>query len=52
MKYEYALVNLARVYNTIGCKNLAIRLAFFARGIAKEKWTIQESEKILFGEGE
>lgn len=51
MKYEYALVNLARVYNTIGCKNLAIRLAFFARGIAKEKWTIQESEKILFGEG-
>ena len=45
--YEFALVNLAEVDHLLGFKSLAIGLATYARGIAKDKWCITHAEAIL-----
>ena len=47
--YEYPIVNLAKVYSELGYKRLGVGLALLARGTAKDKWSIAEAEKILFG---
>ena len=46
--YEYPIVNLAKVYSELGYKRLGVGLALLARGTAKDKWSISESQKILF----
>lgn len=47
--YEYPIVNLARVYSELGYRRLGVGLALLAHGTAKDKWSITEAEKILFG---
>lgn len=47
--YEYPIVNLAKVYSELGYKRLGGGLALLSRGTAKDKWSITESQKILFG---
>lgn len=47
--YEYPIVNLAKVYSELGYKRLGVGLALLANGTAKDKWSIAESQKILFG---
>lgn len=47
--FEYAIVNLATVYKALGYESLGVRLAILACGTAKDKWSISESQKILFG---
>lgn len=47
--YEYPIVNLAKVYSELGHKRLGVGLALLAFGTAKDKWSITESQKVLFG---
>lgn len=46
--YAYSLVNCAKTYRYLGLFNLEITFAIKARGVAKDKWSVAESEKILF----
>ena len=46
--YEYPMVNLAKVYSDLGYKRIGVGLALMARGTAKDKWSIAESENVLF----
>lgn len=47
--YEYPIVNLATVYSDLGYKRLGVGLALLAFGTTKDKWSITESQKVLFG---
>lgn len=49
--YAYSLVNCAKIYGSLGLPKLEIAFAIKARGVAKDSWSIKESEKVLFGEG-
>ena len=45
---QFALTNLAIVYNKLCCPNLAVGMAILARGFAEDKWCVEKSEEVLF----
>ncbi len=46
-RFEYATVNLSAAYRDLKCPNLSVGLALYARGIARQKWSISQSELLL-----
>ena len=46
-EYEFALVNLADTYRSMGKKRLAAGTALLARGLSADKWCVSHSESVL-----
>lgn len=46
-EYEFALTNLSLAYGHLGFVNLSHAAAIVARGIARDKWCLTESTKVL-----
>ena len=46
---EYPMVNLAVVYSELGYKRLSVGLAMYARTRARQKWSVDMSEKLITG---
>lgn len=47
--YDFALVNLSETYQCLGFNKLALGMAVYARGVAKDPWCINHSEAVIKG---
>ena len=45
--YEFALVNLSETYQHLGFNKLALGMAIYARGVAKDPWCVSHSESVI-----
>ena len=46
-QFVYPMVNLSKIYSSMGYKNLAYGLALVARSLADDTWSVTETDKIF-----